>query len=419
MKIKAYKPALILLALLAIARPGFAQDTEKADESGLNSKDSKKSGELLNLNLDLNLKNLDIALDDMDRSLNKGLAKLNMDIHTMVAPMIKNTISNIHISLNAEDRDEMTESGAVSEKVKNYTKTYSLDANDKVRIDNKFGKVLVTTWNRNEVKVDIEIKTYADNDQTAQKMIDAISISDDKSGDAVSFRTNYGNGSSNSLWDLFNNRNDHHKAEVNYTIYMPSKNALDISNRYGNTELPDFDGKVSIESAYGSFEAKSLMHTGNQVRVRYGSANIDAFSSADVSVSYGSLDLGSADKLNCEIRYSSAKIGKIRSQGNINAHYAGTVNIDDLDKSFNSFSFSGNYSNLKVGINNTTNANFDITVRYGSFDYGSAPVEITEKTPSDDSKGWKPTKNFRGHIGKGSPDRTINVSSSYGGVTFD
>ena len=107
--------------------------------------------------------------------------------------------------------------------------------------------------------------------------------------------------------------------------------------------------------------------------------------------------MGSADKLNgAPLGNSSARIGKIKTSANINAHYAGGVQIDNLDKNFSSFSYSSNYSNLKVGISDASNANFDVTVRYGSFDYGGVPVEITEKTPSDDSKGWKPTKNFKG-----------------------
>jgi hypothetical protein len=279
--------------------------------------------------------------------------------------------------------------------------------------------VVVNTWNRAEVKVDIEIKSYADDDNTAQKMIDAISISDSKMGDNVLFHTNFGNGSSNSIWNLFNNRNDHHKAEVNYTIYMPSKNALDIKNRYGSTEVPDFDGKVSLDCAYGSLDAKALMHPDNQIAVKYGSASIDALSSGDVSVGYGSLELGSVDKINAEVHYSSAHIGKIKSSANIDAHYAGNIAVDNLDKNFSNFSYSGNFSGLKIGLDNNTNANFDITVRYGSFDYGDQPIEITEKTPSDDSKGWKPTKNYKGHIGKGNSDKVINVSASYGGVKFE
>jgi len=420
MKIKAYKPAVIRIALLACAAPILAQDTAATAGRSDREFNDEKTDRLIDLNLNVNLKHLDLAMEKLDKTLNKSLGKLNMDIHSLVATGITSAVSSINVDVNAAIDDGMDQSGNVSERVKNYTKTYSLDANDKLRIDNKFGKVVVNTWNRNEVKVDVEMRAYADNDNTAQKMIDAISISDDKSGDVVSFSTNYGNRSGGSIWDLFNNRNDHHKAEVNYTIYMPSKNALAINNRYGATELPDFDGRVEIDCAYGSFSAKSLPHADNQIKMRYGSAEIDGLSSADVSVGYGSLDIGSVDKLNCELRYTGdVRIGKLRNSGNINAHYAGKIYIDNLDKNFSSFSYSSSYSGLKIGIDNSTNANFDITVRYGDFNYGSAPVEITEKTPSDDSKGWKPTKNFKGHIGKGSSDKMINISSSYGGVKFD
>ncbi|HEX3386661.1 MAG TPA: hypothetical protein VHS53_15785, partial [Mucilaginibacter sp.] len=177
-------------------------------------------------------------------------------------------------------------------------------------------------------------------------------------------------------------------------------------------------GRVSIDCAYGSFAGGSLMGNDNQINVRYGSAKFENTTSADVNVSYGSLDMGDVSSLNAGLHYSSAKIGKIRSSASINGHYAGNIRIEGLDKGFRSFSYSSNFSGLVMGIDNGTNANFDVTVRYGDFNYGDVPLQITEKTPSDDSKGWRPTKNFKGHIGNGGGG-TINISTSYGGVKFD
>ena len=413
MILKTYKHTLFLMALLVATAPVFAQDTTAA----LNVNESNRNLTLLNIDLGINKHDLNLAMTDLNRSLKEGLKDLNSNLHVLV-PELKELSNDISVSISNNIPDEMVNGGNISEKVKAYSKSYPMDGNDKLTIDNRFGNVTVKTWNKAEVKVDIEIKSYADDDATAQKMIDAISISDNKSGDVVSFKTNFGSGSSNSVWDLFNNRNNHHKAEVNYTVYMPSKNGLAISNHYGSIDLPDFDGKVSIESSYGSFSGKSLMHPDNEIKVRYGSASIEGMSSGDVSISYGSLDLGSIEKLNGEFRYSPAKIGKIKTSANIDAHYAGGIEINSLDKNFSSFSYSSNYSNIKIGVDNSTNANFDVTVRYGSFDYNDVPVEITEKTPSDDSKGWKPTKNFKGRIGKGGGG-TINISTSYGGVKFE
>src|ERR1700750_723401 len=70
---------------------------------------------------------------------------------------------------------------------KTYSKTYPA-GDDKLRIDNEYGDVTVTTWDKNEFKVDVQIKvsTHGGNDQ---KLLDKISIEDKKSSNGVSFQT--------------------------------------------------------------------------------------------------------------------------------------------------------------------------------------------------------------------------------------
>lgn len=409
MALKVYKPAsLLFITLLAVVQPVLAQDSTSVEVNNT-----------VKTSLNLGMQHLSMAMNDLNRNLNVSLKELNKSLNIYLDKGLKEDLKNLNNNIVIDLNNDNVNVQDLNEKVKNYSKSYPMDANDKLSIDNKFGKVVINTWNKNEVRVEVQIKSYADNDATAQKMIDAINISDSKSGDQISFRTNFGEGSNHSIWDLFNTQNDHHKAEVNYTVYMPSHNNLEIDNRYGATQVPDFDGKVSIDCAYGSFDGGSLMHQDNAIHVRYGSARIQGLSSSEVSVSYGSLDLGSADKLNGELRYSSAHIGKLKNTANIDASYAGDIRIESLDRNFSSFSYNGRYSGLKIGVENATNANFDITVRYGDFNYGDVPIEITEKTPSDDSKGWKPTKNYKGHIGRGSSDKVINISTSFGGVKFE
>ncbi|MGZ3943962.1 MAG: hypothetical protein ACXVJB_03425 [Mucilaginibacter sp.] len=400
-----------MMALLLMAGPGFAQDTTWHSD--------KHSGSLVKLNglnVDIDMHQLHVAMNDLKIDLHEGLKDLNSNLRTL-GPEIGGLVSNIGLRINDDRLDEMVQQGDINEKVKNYNKTYPMDANDRLNISNQFGKVMVSTWNKSEVQVDVQIKSYSDDDHTAQKMIDNIDISDNKSGDQISFSTNFGHGSNGSIWDLFSGQNNHHRVEVNYTIHMPAKNALSIRNKYGSTEIPDMDGRVSVDCSYGSFVSGSLMGADNQINVRYGSVKLENLASADVNVSYGSLDMGNVGSLNAGLHYSSARIGKIKNSASINGHYAGGIKIEGLDKDFKSFSYSSSYSNLVIWIDNGTNATFDVTVRYGGFDYGGVPIEITEKTPSDDSKGWKPTKNFKGHIGKGGA--TMNISTSYGGVKFE
>ncbi|MEO6849908.1 MAG: hypothetical protein ABI203_05460 [Mucilaginibacter sp.] len=432
MKPKIFKPAFLLVALLALSTYTFAQDSLATRGEAKVLKSHKKAAykhlKNADLKLDLDMQPLELAMDKLDIDLNSSLRDLNKTLNkslSIIGPEISLSVNDVikDIKITTDDNDNTgTKSwnGKSEEKVKNYSKSYPFDANDKLAISNKYGKVIVNTWNKNEVKVDVQIKGVASSDETAQKLVNAISISDSKDGNVVSFKTNFGSSNNNngSIWTLFNDRNDHHKVEVNYTIYMPSKNALDIDNRYGATELPDFDGKVEINSAYGSFSAKALSSVGNVIKVRYGGAKIGSINSCDLEVGYGSLDLGSVDKLNGDFSYSSVKIGKVKTSVNIDARYAGGIDINELDKDFTSVSINASYSNIKVNLNNSANADFDVTTHYGGFDYGSLPLEITQKSPSDNERGFHPTKNYKGRIGKGDASRMITIKSTYSGLKF-
>jgi hypothetical protein len=136
--------------------------------------------------------------------------------------------------------DKKVQSGEVKEKSKTYTKSYPADGNDKLQIDNRYGKVTVNTWNKNEFKVDVQIKSYANNDDDAQKLLDQASITDNKDNDLVNFTTVINTGTGNNFWGTMttNGKTTVRKTVVTYTVYMPIKSAVSITNRYGSIELP-------------------------------------------------------------------------------------------------------------------------------------------------------------------------------------
>ena len=303
-----------------------------------------------------------------------------------------------------------------SEKVKTMSKTYAADANDKLSISNQYGKVVVNTWGKKEFRIDIEIKSYESSDSKAQEQLDAVSISESKQGDLVSFKTNI-DKKNISWWSRTKNGKEEKRGvQINYVVYMPVKNPLDITNRYGSTILPDLDGPLSINSSYGSLTTQTLNNPANRVKVSYGSASIEGYSSGMLDVSYGSLKLANADKLSADIRYSSAKIGKLTSGGNLDLAY-GDCKVESVDKSIRSLVINSSYSGLTMRIDEAANFNFDVTVSYAGFNFNDDKVNITSRTPDENAKGWNPTKNYKGVYGKGSDSRVI-IKSNYGGVKF-
>ena len=341
-----------------------------------------------------------------------AVKNINIDVDADVddiAPQVNTIISNagVHTIITTTNDDD--------DRVKNYSKTYSADANDILSIENKYGNVTVNTWNRNEVKVDVQIKVSAGSDDATQKLLDNVNISDSKNGSLISFRTIIGEVKS-SWYSVFQGGSSK-KMEINYIVYMPAKNELVVDNRYGAIYLPDLDGKITINSAYGSLKARSLTNE-STLRVKYGNANIDNLNNSAIQLSYGELTIGSVNALIADVSYSPVKIGKLHTSAAINLRYGGGLQIGDLDRDVKNLAISSSYSNVDIGLSGDENADFAIVTRYGDFNYGEHAFTITAKNP-DDEKGFHSTKSYKGYIGRANSGKSITINSSYGNVKFN
>jgi len=319
----------------------------------------------------------------------------------------------------AANLEKQVQNGEVKEKSKTFSKSYSLDNNDVIQIDNNYGKVNVNTWNKKEVKVDVDIKAYANEDADAQKLLDQTTINSSKDGNVVGFKTDINQGR-NSWWGTMSQNGKITKVRkvvINYTVYMPAKAALTLNNKYGAVTLPDLGGKLNIKTSYGGLVAKTLSNTDNVISVNYGDANIGSVTGSQVNVAYGSLALDVADNLNATVKYSPIKIGKLNSSGVIDLKYGGGLVINDLGKGLKTLSINSSYAPVKLTSVSSTNADFDVTTHYGDFLYDNT-TSVTSKTPENE-RGFTSTKNYKGHVGKGSADKVITIKSNYSNIKFD
>ncbi|MBB6110125.1 hypothetical protein SAMN05421821_10868 [Mucilaginibacter lappiensis] len=340
---------------------------------------------------------------------------------TAVVPIMMKTVpSPFELEYSGTDLKNKVENGQVKEKVKTYSKVYPAASNDELKIENSFGEVVVNTWDRKEFKIDVQIKVYANVDADADKFLDVIQISDSKVAGLALFKTVIGDDGSMSpeLWKG-EGKNHIKKIEINYVVYMPVKNTLSINNKYGNTTLPDLQGKVTIHSFYGSLKAKSLLNPLCEIKVHFGDVNIGTLTGGNLQITYGSLNLAESDKLNADISFGPAKIGTLHTSGNIRVKYCGKLQIATLDKNLKMLDINSSYSNVKLDINNNENANFDISTYYGSFNYDKDRASISNKTPGSDTYNSNAQKSYVGQLGKGSPDKTITIRSNFGRVDFN
>ena len=302
---------------------------------------------------------------------------------------------------------------ANKELTKTVTKAFSVGRNTKLAIDNRYGSVTINTWNKNEFKVEVYIKVWVNDDASATKLLDNVSITDSKDGDTVNIKTNIKN-SGNGFWGMLSGgEGGYRKMQIDYVVFMPSKNELKVKNLYGSISLPDFDGKVTIYNSYGSLSAGSLNNAANNIVSRYGSANIQSLGGGVLKSAYGSLNVGTANGVNADISYGSANIERIKTSANISVRYGGGFQITDVDKDLKDLHINASYTNIALGVNTNTNANFDVTVSYGNFTSGGRNTTI-----NNDGGNTGNTRVYHGRLGK-SGNGVVVINARYGNVRFD
>jgi DUF4097 and DUF4098 domain-containing protein YvlB len=135
--------------------------------------------------------------------------------------------------------------GALTEE---FHQTYALTADGRVELDNINGDVHISSWDRNEVKVDA-VK-YAD----TKERLDEAKIELDARNDSISLRTKYPNHDHNWTWGSHNN-----PAGVEYTLTVPRKARLDeIKLINGELDINGVSGEVNASCINGRLEAHNL-----------------------------------------------------------------------------------------------------------------------------------------------------------------
>ncbi len=430
MRSRIYKPALLCSAVLLIVNGAvLAQDVSVNNGSTVSVK-VKTDTKDLQQQMDVFSKNLQADLKDLAKSLSVSLNNLSPKISSKLAAWTSeiNETVNTEISISTKDDadsaemdhsdDEDTDNQSVSEKYKSYSKSYSIDGSAHLNLDNQYGKITVTTWDKREIRVDVQIKAESDGDSNTQKLLDAVNINDSKNGNEISFRTDISHESSS--WKIFSwgGGNKVRKLTINYTVYMPAKTDLDVEQSYGNISLPDLSGKVKISSSYGSVTVQGLSNTSNEIQGSYGSLKAGTLNGCHLAFSYGSVEIDESNNLKAELSYGSFKLGRLKGSADLDMSNVSGFRIGDVASTFRKININSSYSSVAFGVSDKNNFDFDVTTTYGGFSYNNDRVSITSKTPADGSRYFSNTKNYKGHYGKGG-DAQIVVKSSYGGVRME
>jgi hypothetical protein len=278
------------------------------------------------------------------------------------------------------------------EKKRLISKSYSVGPNDRLSIENSFGNVIITTWDKNEISVNVEIGVRAGSDEKAQHMLDQIKVTDNQGGQEIFFKTEIGNmGNGKGNW---NKDDDSRKFYVDYKVVMPSGNSLRIENSFGKLNVPDFSGPASLTSKFGELTTGKLANA-KLVQVEFGKAEIGMLNNADVVLKFN----------------SNSSVKGLSGNSKVHVEFCSKVNLT-LDKNLTDLALSESYSTVNLKSPSDLSAHFDVYTNFGSFKNNTG-FNISEEK-DDDFSGPKFDKTYSGSAGGGTTK--IKIKSSFGTV---
>lgn len=269
------------------------------------------------------------------------------------------------------------------EKSRKLTKVYPANKETTVQILNKYGNVHILPWNEDSIRFEISIKVEANKQSKVEKTYNEIEIEFSESSYYVIAQTVLGN-QKNAFWadvnDFTNSMlKNGAKAQIDYTVFIPSHNELSIENKFGNIYMTDHDGKVIVNISNGDFRGGKLaeleldhsfgnvviesMQTGSlnlsytEMKLEYaGNIRITSKSSKPNINSFHSIRLNSkrdtyffkdAGMINGETSFSYITIQNLDSDLILNTNY-GNLSIDHFGKEFSMMNLAASYTDISM-----------------------------------------------------------------------
>lgn len=325
-----------------------------------------------------------------------------------------------------------------TEKRKTIEKSFKVNSDALIDLKNKFGDMDISTWDKNEVSLFVEVIVKGSNEKKVMSALEGIEVDIESSSSRVYAHTRYSNLKKN--WS--NNLN----FEVNYTVKIPKSSTLEAENDYGALLVGDLDGKAILDCDYGKLIAGNLNHPESSIEIDYtNNSEVSFFAGriidadySDISVEraekvdlnadytkvtfeqiktlnydmdYGSLVIGKGGRIIGNSDYTNVKISYLVSGIEFESDY-GSLKISELDPNFEKVQLDGSYTNMKIGVAKNSNFSFSIDLRYADFDYDESMNYNFTRKIKDGTKRY-----YEGNVGSGGG--SIIAKGSYGGVDLD
>ena len=322
-------------------------------------------------------------------------------------------------------RDEFT---------KKIQKDFTVNPNDKLILDNKYGNIQCLNWEKNSVSIEVTITVLAHDQDDANKLFDRISIVFNNPDGVVEARTVMQEGRTPG--------NSHFS--IDYKVNMPVTLNLDLSNKYGDVFINELSGKGNLKLGYGNMDINKLSNSDNLLDIKYSKVDVESMKGAVVMLKYSEMQLGyagsimldskysdlDADKvvflniifeggklstensstLMSKSKYSDLKINRLEKNLNLDIQY-GSCTIAEMPADFTDIVIKNRYANVDIGISPEASYSLEANLKYCDLDFPEEMARLSQKIIQYDDH------TYIGRVGRSENSGSkVKIDSEYGNV---
>ncbi|TRX49317.1 hypothetical protein FNH22_27205 [Fulvivirga sp. M361] len=257
---------------------------------------------------------------------------------------------------------------------KSVDRSFSVSSNANFTLINKYGQVVINTWDKDSIKVNAKITAFGKDYSDANKLLDRVDIDFRQTGSYVTVTTLL-DRKSGFFKELWNNISDYSKTllsktklEIDYEIYMPATINLELQNKFGDLYLAEMYGKCDINIMHGNMRANRF-HGVSSVEVAYGDIKIKELSSGVLTLKTVEGELLEAG--NIELRSSTShltikKVDKLE----LDSRNDKSLRIKEVNRLMGKSLFS------KIEVERLVK-NADLDMNYGQIDFEGIPFSFS------------------------------------------
>ncbi|GEM_PF-1336051 len=188
---------------------------------------------------------------------------------------------------------------------------YAVQPGLRLELDNRYGNVVFSVWNKNEVRVEVDIRVRESDNLKAAETLAGVRSIQVLYGGFLRLETTFDEQSS-GIKRVMQNLNPFERStvDVDYRITLPAYTVCEISNQFGDVYFEGLQAPATINLRYGDLRSQSLAD-GSWVRVEYGNAVIGSADQLFATVSNSEFELRQSKSLELQSDGSKIRIEQV------------------------------------------------------------------------------------------------------------